>query len=584
MAAQTDLAVQLQTLAVRQKIDQGQRHPGKASLLYSFQEAADIDAETIYRVGLEGLDQLCALDGRFQAYRRTLFGQASQALDRDASTADVNAKLDAAVAGFCTLLSSYFTLAPAFKALEFLVRKFKVHERNVEELMSAALPYHETEQFVRLVQILKLEPRSRWAFLAPMQQSGAPAPREALVLRCITDRSLLRFVCELAQRQADTRVAGRVALPFYAVLVCELLVKVQAVDEPLLTMLLPYLLAGLSSSVVPDYRAATYMIIGQLASRATFTADLVTVLVTETCRTASPALLSSSVMLLAHLANSQEHLGELPDKAFKHLAKVTGLVDQLASLGEKGGRIEGLLGMLARSAMSLLSAHPHYEHLMQGILARVPMGEAGRVLADVVLQQAGAAGTADEGPHHETLLRLLRALDLRCPEQLDAAVGAALAQGTPGGLSEEEQQRQQRVLALLSAAFEGTARCPLMEAGTTVLLAAEAPQEAVRQLAVQRLDALVTSAAGSEAAASAGAALLRRLQDDSPAVVQAVLNSASLMTLPRAALIDSLAGCFEGALQQAGDRATKKAQRADARGVARKVLKLLAGPDRKSVV
>lgn len=214
----TDLAAQLQQLAVRQHVDQGRRHLGKASLLYTFQEAADIDGETIYRIGLEGeclrvrprpgsarhatcaaaaaaaaaiarcvarapawalhcaastascrhtcldsapplapgaaprraaapvappsppaaacrpllsaspaagLDQLCALDGRFQAYRRTLFGQASQALDRDAATQEVNARLDAAVAGFCALLSSYFLLAPAFKALEFLVRQYK---------------------------------------------------------------------------------------------------------------------------------------------------------------------------------------------------------------------------------------------------------------------------------------------------------------------------------------------------------------------------------------------------------------------------------------------------------------------------
>lgn len=33
---------------------QGRRHLGKASLLYTFQEAADIDADTIYRIGLEG--------------------------------------------------------------------------------------------------------------------------------------------------------------------------------------------------------------------------------------------------------------------------------------------------------------------------------------------------------------------------------------------------------------------------------------------------------------------------------------------------------------------------------------------------
>ena len=58
--------------------------------------------------------------------------------------------------------------------------------------MLAALPYHETPQFVRLVQILRLDPRGRFAFLEPMQQSGAPAPREALVLRCVTDRVRLR--------------------------------------------------------------------------------------------------------------------------------------------------------------------------------------------------------------------------------------------------------------------------------------------------------------------------------------------------------------------------------------------------------
>lgn len=50
----TDLAQQLAQRAVRHGVDQGKRHPGKASLLYTFQEAADIDAETIYRIGVEG--------------------------------------------------------------------------------------------------------------------------------------------------------------------------------------------------------------------------------------------------------------------------------------------------------------------------------------------------------------------------------------------------------------------------------------------------------------------------------------------------------------------------------------------------
>lgn len=46
------------------------------------------------------------------------------------------------------------------------------------------------------------------------------------------------------------------------------------------------------------------------------------VLVTEACRSATPAQLGSVVMLLAHLANTQDHLKELPERAFKALAKV----------------------------------------------------------------------------------------------------------------------------------------------------------------------------------------------------------------------------------------------------------------------
>lgn len=148
-------------------------------------------------------------------------------------------------------------------------------------------------------------------------------------------------------------------------------------------------------------------------------------------------------MLLAHLANTQEHLAELPDRAFKHLAKVSGgggacaslgaalarvvvdgclghgrgsvapytgipatparpgiasrlcplrpitcarsaplpptlqvsgLVDQLAALSDRGCRVDRLLGMLCRAAMAQLPARPHYEQLLQALLARVQMG------------------------------------------------------------------------------------------------------------------------------------------------------------------------------------------------------------------
>lgn len=122
-------------------------------------------------------------------------------------------------------------------------------------------------------------------------------------------------------------------------------------------------------------------------------------------------------------------------------------------------------------------------------------GGAARVLADAILQQAAAA--------RGVLLRLLRSLDLRYPAALDAAVDAALRaaagggagpaastgaaddtagdqqQGQPAG---EAERRRRQLLGVLGEAFDGTARGPLAEAGTTVLLAAEAPSAAVRQM------------------------------------------------------------------------------------------------------
>ncbi len=74
---------------------------------------------------LAGFEQLCRLDARFQPFAQTLFGQANLAYLREQQTAEVNAKLDASVLAFCQLLSGYFLLQPSFKALEYLIRRYK---------------------------------------------------------------------------------------------------------------------------------------------------------------------------------------------------------------------------------------------------------------------------------------------------------------------------------------------------------------------------------------------------------------------------------------------------------------------------
>ena len=74
----------------------------------------------------------------------------------------------------------------------------RVNEFNVDALVACGLPYHATNHFVRVVQILHLD-QSIWRFLSPMQKSGAAMPRTLLVQRCINDQ--VQFIAQLDFQQ-----------------------------------------------------------------------------------------------------------------------------------------------------------------------------------------------------------------------------------------------------------------------------------------------------------------------------------------------------------------------------------------------
>lgn len=77
-----------------------------------------------------GLDELVRKDPRYATLREALFSRAAASLARDQLTADAVAKLDAAVAEFCGLLSQHFLAPGAFKALEYLIRRFRWGARS----------------------------------------------------------------------------------------------------------------------------------------------------------------------------------------------------------------------------------------------------------------------------------------------------------------------------------------------------------------------------------------------------------------------------------------------------------------------
>jgi hypothetical protein len=86
-------------------------------------------------------------------------------------------------------------------------------------------------------------------------------------------QAVLRLVCQGAQSVGVPGFVSKTFLSLYAVLVCEVLRALPRVTEDLLTLLLPFLAAGLKADASREYSSATLMILTQLLLRAQLSED-----------------------------------------------------------------------------------------------------------------------------------------------------------------------------------------------------------------------------------------------------------------------------------------------------------------------
>ena len=73
----------------------------------------------------------------------------------------------------------------AHKCLEWLIRKYRINELNIDDLMDCILPYHETVQFVRMVQIIFLQEGTKWSFLHEVKKEARIISRSFLAKRAL---------------------------------------------------------------------------------------------------------------------------------------------------------------------------------------------------------------------------------------------------------------------------------------------------------------------------------------------------------------------------------------------------------------
>ena len=183
------------------------------------------------------------------------------------------------IEAFLVLVSPYFTLRSAQKALEWLVNRYHVHQFNVDAWVMAVLPYHDANLFVRAIQLLYLKDEAgKWNWLRPLQKPGIPLPKGTLFNRCARDVGLLKLVCTLLEQSKKIH-SGRPAVlatfvAFFTSTVIGMLEHCSKVSEEQLATLMPMLLAGLAGSKStdtatrnPDLAAGCYMIVAQLTRK-----------------------------------------------------------------------------------------------------------------------------------------------------------------------------------------------------------------------------------------------------------------------------------------------------------------------------
>ena len=259
----------------------------KASFLFDAKDAADIDNETVFSIGVNGLEELMTIEPAFSAFENLLFSESSKSLERTLQSKEWNEKLDKHIEKFLKYLSPYFMLKPSHKTLEWLIRRFQIHVFNVDSLMTCVLPYHETNLFVRLVQILPLKvPSSKWHWLLPIQEASKPLSKTAFLQHCISDVTFLSLICNMVTDSKRLEVpssSSRVLFSFYTATVVGILDMMPTVTEKLLTHLLPYLLENLKSHL-SELQASSYMIIAQLCLKCRMEEKLIKSLLENICK------------------------------------------------------------------------------------------------------------------------------------------------------------------------------------------------------------------------------------------------------------------------------------------------------------
>ncbi|XP_075484364.1 uncharacterized protein At3g06530 isoform X1 [Primulina tabacum] len=531
--AGTSISSQLQAIKTILKVstdpEPGRGRPiTRPSILFDAKAAADIDLDAIFDIAISGLEVLISMEERFRKYRNDLFSHQSREFDRELVGVEENTRINASIYSYLQLLSGYLESYSALKTLEYLIRRYKIHVYNVEELILCALPYHDTHAFVQIMQLIDTG-NSKWKFLDGVKVSGARLPRGVIVKQCIQDKGILEAICNNAatikKREPSLQMTA-----FCTAVVFEVLGLAVTIDSDIVKRILMYVSSGLKPNARGlDQKAGALMIVTLLVQRASLEPNVVKSLMRSVAdiaridakETANFQWLRMSLMALIKIVQLQ-NVELIPKKTLEVINDIRDISGILSGLN-KEFNIDKFLAVLVESLLEYSPSDDLCRSTLLSIMETVPMeAYINRIISKVLTSIMNKSReknlvSSESGLHGK---RILVTLCEKYPNESRVAFYTFLK-------SRRVAPSHEILCQILGEDWKFSTEMP----DPRIFFALEHVEAEIRRSAILGLDVvniLQDKAAGLKKFDAIQEAILHRLSDDDISVVLAALNLKNL--------------------------------------------------------
>nr|XP_034175529.1 HEAT repeat-containing protein 1 [Osmia lignaria]XP_034175531.1 HEAT repeat-containing protein 1 [Osmia lignaria]XP_034175532.1 HEAT repeat-containing protein 1 [Osmia lignaria] len=398
----------------------------RASLLFDQAEAANLDRETVLNIGQSGLQELVKLSDLFLAFEKTLFAESSLNLERSVQDKKVNKKLDDEIQKFLILLSPYFLLNVAHKALEWLIHRYRIHAFNKDQFLLLILPYHETRMFARALQLLDVsDAADKWHWLQPLQKRAVPLASITLINRLGSDNSFLKLICNhvITATRVYSEEASRLSTlyAFYTTSVLGVIDQQPTVSEVQLNHMLPTILKSLECTV-DDLAASSYMILGKLMIKVKLNDETTEKLLLKMFK--RTYLKEEATILLFFLYNaSANRLSTVSKSLALRLSELTWFIELAIKVQSSNINILKFIVPLLQTSCRVILEDPsgtlRVQRMVSQILMRIKLDSTGvdTILWNILEKEFLSANITDEAKNF--LTQLYQCLEKTYPERFD---------------------------------------------------------------------------------------------------------------------------------------------------------------------